>query len=65
MKISYPFKNSVEGTANTKLEILNEGDCMYAWNNKRGENRVPEERQLNQKVRVLTLIGILASSAGG
>ncbi len=34
MKISYPFKNSVEGTANTKLEILNEGDCMYAWNNK-------------------------------
>jgi hypothetical protein len=40
MKISYPFKNSVEGTANTKLEILNEGDCMYAWNNKRDENRV-------------------------
>ncbi len=31
---------SVEGTANTRLEILNQWDCMYAWNNKREGNRI-------------------------
>ena len=31
---------SVEGIANTRLEILNEWDCMYAWNNKREENHI-------------------------
>ncbi len=30
----------MEGTANTRLEILNEWDCMYAWNNKREENHI-------------------------
>ena len=31
---------SVEGTANTRLEILNEWDCMFARNNKREENHI-------------------------
>ncbi len=40
IKISYPFMNFCGGTANIRLEILNEWDCMYAWNNKREENHI-------------------------
>ncbi len=70
MKISYPFK-SVEGTANPRLEILNEcvmcsvcrrGGCVYSTHVFKGGRG---DRQMRQKARVLTLFSILTSSARG
>jgi hypothetical protein len=59
---------SVEGTANRRLEILNEcsvcrrGGCVQYTGIYGGGSG---DRQMRQKARVLTLIGILTSSARG